>query len=256
MLFFLLLLFVLSPLPLLSSSSLAATVASVTDGDTIVLSDGTRVRYLGVNTPERGQPFYEEAKRLNAQLVGGKEVRLETGTPKRDFYGRLLAYVYVDDVLVNARLIAEGLGYLFVIDPMNREEEWLQLQKEAQGQAKGMWSTGIPGLLKITRVQADAEGDDRRNPNGEHVRICNVSDRPVALQEFSIRDEARHRYVFPEGTLAPGHTALLHSGRGRDNTTSRKQLTFYWGSGPVWNNDGDTASLFDPDGKLIRHYSK
>jgi len=248
---FLFLLFVLSSFPPFSSSALAATVTSVIDGDTIALSNGTRVRYLGVNTPEREQSFYEEAKRFNARLLSGKEVRLETGTVKRDGYGRLLAYVYVGEVLVNARLIAEGLGYLFVIDPLGREEEWLRLQQDAQKQAKGMWKDGVPGPLKITRVQADPKGDDRRNPNGEHVRICNVSDRPVTLQGFSIGDESRRRYVFPAGTLAPGHTALLHSGRGHNNTTNRKQLTFYWGAGPVWNNDGDTASLFDPDGKLI-----
>jgi micrococcal nuclease len=245
------LLFIFSSLPLFSSFALAATVTSVIDGDTVVLNNGTQVRYLGVNTPERGQPFYEEARQFNARLVSGKEVRLETGPVKRDVYGRLLAYVYVGDVLVNARLIAEGLGYLFVIDPLDREAEWAQLQKEAQRQAKGMWKDGVPGPLKIARVQADPKGDDRRNPNGEYVRICNVSDRPVTLQGFSIRDEARHRYVFSVGTLTPGHTALLRSGKGRDDTTNRKQLMFYWGSGPIWNNDGDTASLFDPEGKLI-----
>jgi micrococcal nuclease len=242
---------VLSLLLFFPSSALAATVTAVIDGDTISLSNGTKVRYLGINTPERGQPFYEEAKRFNARLVGGKDVRLETGPVKRDGYGRLLAYVYVGDVLVNARLIAEGLGYLFVIDPLGREAELLRLQKEAQKQTKGMWRDGIPGPLKITGVQADPKGDDRRNPNGEYVRICNVSDRPVALQGFSLGDESRRRYVFPAGTLAPGHTALLRSGKGRDNTTNRKQLTFYWDVGPVWNNDGDTASLFEPEGKLI-----
>jgi micrococcal nuclease len=223
----------------------------VIDGDTIVLNDGTKVRYLGVNTPERGQPFYEEAKRLNAQLVRGEEVRLEKKGKGSDGYGRVLAYVYVGDVLVNARLIAEGLGYLFVIGSLDRYDEWLRLQKNAQEQDKGMWrSGGISGPLRLTTVRADAGGDDRRNPNGEYVRVCNVSDRPINLRGFSIQDAARHRYTFPDGTLEPGYTALLLSGRGK-NSTRQGQLRFYWGTGPVWNNDGDTASLFDPDGNLI-----
>ncbi len=246
-----LLLFALSSFAPFSSPALAATVASVIDGDTVVLTDGTKVRYLGINTPERGQPFYEEAKRFNEQLVQGEEVRLENRRQGPDTYGRVLAYVYVGAVLVNARLIAEGLGHLFVIGSLDHYEEWLRLQKDAQEQRKGMWGQdGVPGPLRITTVHADAEGDDRRNPNGEYVRICSVSDTPVELHGFSIQDAARHRYIFPGGTLKPGYTALLLSGRGED-TERRGQLLFYWGSGPIWNNSGDTASLFDPDGKLI-----
>ena len=230
----------------------AATVAAVLDGDTIKLTDGTMVRYLAVNAPERGQPFYEEAKRYNERLVLGKTVRLETTRQQRDTYRRTLAYVYVGNTLVNAQLIAEGWGHLFVIDSFDRYHDWLQLQKHAQAQRKGMWRAGgVPGPLKITTVRADAEGDDRRNLNGEYVRICNVSDHLVELQGFSVQDASGQRYVFPEGQLDPGYTALLLSGKGRD-TTRRGQGVFHWGSArPIWNNDGDTAALFDPDGKLI-----
>ena len=249
---FAVLVFASSPFALFPLSSLAATVAVVFDGDTIQLADGTRVRYLGVNAPEHGQPFAEEAKRYNERLVLGKDVRLKTGEQERDAYHRVLAYVYVGDVLVNARLIAEGLGHLFVIGSLDHYNEWLQLQRDARAQHKGMWRTGgVPGPLKITTVHADAQGDDRRNPNGEYVRICNVGDRPVALHGFSIQDTGHHRYVFSTGTLEPGYTALLLSGRGHDRM-QRGQLLFYWGSGrPIWNNDGDTASLVDPNGKLI-----
>ena len=249
--FSLLFFFAFSPFSLFPFPVSASTVAAVIDGDTIMLTDGTRVRYLGVNTPEHGQPFYEEAKRYNERLVLHKEVRLEGNKPERDAFGRLLAYVYAGDVLVNARLIAEGLGHLFVIGSFDLYNEWLQLQKEAQAQHKGMWRPGgVSGPLLITTIHADAEGDDRRNPNGEYVRICNVSEGPVELKGFSIQDAAQHRYVFPGGILKPGYTVLLLSGRGED-TTRRGQLTFYWGAGPIWNNNGDTASLFDPDGKLI-----
>jgi micrococcal nuclease len=236
---------------LVALPSFAATVARVIDGDTIVLADGRKVRYLGVNTPERGQPFAEEARRYNERLVLHKEVRLEISRQSADTYGRVLAYVYVDDVLVNARLLAEGLGHLFVLDTLEPYEEWLQLQKAARAQRKGMWQAGgVSSPLKITTVQADAKGDDRRNPGGEYLRICNVSDSAVALRGFSIQDASHHRYVFPSGVLAPGYTAVLRSGRGQD-TIRRGQLVFYWGFGPIWNNDGDTASLFTPNGKLI-----
>lgn len=229
----------------------AATVASVTDGDTVRLSNGDAVRYLGINTPERGQPFYDEARRLNEKLVLGKEVRLEMNGRTRDHYGRLLARIYVGEVLVNARLVAEGLAHVYIMDAFDQAEEWIQLQKTAQGERKGMWRDGVSGPLRITRVNADAPGDDRRNPNGEYVRLCNVSDTPLDLTGFSVQDTARHRYVFPGGILEPGHVATLSSGQGRDTTSNPRSLTFHWGAGPIWNNDEDVASLFAPDGKSI-----
>jgi micrococcal nuclease len=228
----------------------AATVAAVIDGDTIRLDDGRTVRYLGVNTPERSQPFYEEAKRFNAQLASGKSVRLETRGRERDGYGRELAYVFAGNDLINAQLIAEGWGYIFLLEPLPQTDEWLRLQKTAQEQRKGIWRNGIQGPLKITTVHADAPGDDRRNPNGEYLRLCNVSNEPVALQGFSVQDAARHRFVFPSGTIPPGFTALLVSGD-RKRGVKRDQLVFYWGFGPIWNNDEDTASLFAPNGQQI-----
>jgi micrococcal nuclease len=249
------LLFIVSPFApflffLFPSVVSAATVAAVVDGDTIRLDDGRTVRYLGVNTSEYGQPFYEEAKRFNEQLVAGKPVRLETHGQERDRYGRELAYVFVDDVLINSQIVAEGWGYVFILQPLSKANEWLRLQKHAQDQRKGIWRDGLRGPLKITTVHANAKGDDRRNPNGEYLRLCNVSDRLVALQGFTVQDAARHRFVFPSGILAPGATALLVSGPGK-NRARRGQLVFYWGSGPIWNNDGDTASLFASSGELI-----
>jgi len=232
------------------SCSWAATVAAVIDGDTIRLEDGTTVRYLGVNTPEYGQPFYEEAKRFNEQLVIGKSVRLETRARKQDKYRRTLAYVFVDDVLVNLQIVATGWGHVFLLEPLPQDDEWLRLQKQAQDQHKGIWRDEVRGPVKITTVHADAKGDDQRNPNGEYLRLCNISDQPVGLQGFAVQDAARHRFVFPAETIPPGYTALVVSGSGY-NTTRRGQLILYWGAGPIWNNDGDVASLFDPEGKLI-----
>lgn len=229
----------------------AASVASVTDGDTVRLAIGDAVRYLGINTPERGQPFYDEARRLNEKLVLGKEVRLEMNGRARDRYGRLLARVYAGEVLVNARLVAEGLAHVYIMDAFDQAEEWIRLQKTAQAERKGMWRNGVPGPLRITRVNADAPGDDRRNPNGEYVRLCNVSDKPLDLTGFAIQDTARHRYVFPGGILKPGYVATLSSGQGRDTISNPRSLTFHWGAGPIWNNDEDVASLFDLNGKLI-----
>ena len=244
-------LFLVLFLLLISASSHAAQVTAVLDGDTIQLSNGQTVRYMGINTPEYGQPFAEEAKRYNEQLVLGKTVRVVPARHRPDAYQRMLAYVYVGKVLVNARLIAEGLAHVFVLDQFEQYEDWLRLQGDAQSRHKGMWQTGgVLGPLKITTVHADAKGDDRKNPNGEYVRICNVSLRPVELSGFVIKDNGPHRYVFPTASLQPGYTALVLSGPG-STTVRHGQYRFHWNAGAVWNNSGDTAFLFDPSGLLI-----
>lgn len=226
-----------------------ARVSEVLDGDTVRLSTGQTVRYFGLNTPEDGQPFAEQAKRYNEQLVLGKQVRVVAARPEPDGYQRRLAYVYVGDSLVNTRLIRAGWAHVFILDPLDQAEDWLRLQRDAQAAGRGIWQA-VEGPLKITLVRADAPGDDRVNPNGEYVRICNVSPQPVELTGFAVQDDQNHRYVFPSGRLRPGYTALLSSGPGR-NSVQDGLHRFHWGRGPVWNNSGDTAFLFDPRGRLI-----
>lgn len=90
-----------------------ATVVEVIDGDTIdVLLGGEthRLRYYGIDTPERDEKCYEEASQRNRELVG-TAVRLEADTSNEDEQGRLLRYVFTDEGLsVDAALVAEGLA--------------------------------------------------------------------------------------------------------------------------------------------------
>jgi len=86
-----------------------AIVTSVVDGDTIVLDSGETVRYIGIDTPESGECFGQEATEMNRQLVEGKTVILVGDVEQRDRYNRLLFYVIADGRFVNAELVR--LGY-------------------------------------------------------------------------------------------------------------------------------------------------
>lgn len=92
----------------------AATVTRVVDGDTIVVRLGTgreeRVRYIGIDTPEVGDPCAQAATDANARMVEGERIRLVRDVSERDRYGRLLAYVYRarDDLFVNEELVRQG----------------------------------------------------------------------------------------------------------------------------------------------------
>jgi micrococcal nuclease len=120
-----------------------ALVASVIDGDTVELVDGRRVRYLGIDTPEVGEYYADEATARNRDLVEGKTIELQRGSRERDEYGRLLRYVYVDGVFVNAELVAEGYATAYIFDPDDRYSQILvQLEQYARMREVGLWGTG------------------------------------------------------------------------------------------------------------------
>ena len=118
-----------------------ALVVRVIDGDTIELEDGLRVRYLGIDTPELGEPYGAEATTKNKQLVEGKIIELQRGNRDQDEYGRLLRYVYVNGVFVNAELVAQGYATAYIFDPDERYSQILvQLEQYAKMRERGLWA--------------------------------------------------------------------------------------------------------------------
>jgi len=227
-------------------------VAFVLDGDTIELADGRRVRYVGVNTPETGQPYAAEAKMLNELLVMGREVWLETDVQESDQYGRLLAYVWVGDVFVNLELVRQGYANAYALPPNVRyAEAFVQAEQEAREEERGLWvRADVP--VRITALHHDGPGSDRVAPNGEWVELTNEGDVPVDLSGYTLGDEGLHLYAFGAVVLTPGATVRIRSGRGVDTATE-----LYWGLAgeEVWDNDGDTAYLRDPTGAFVDHFS-
>lgn len=102
-----------------------ALVTKVIDGDTVELEDGRRVRYLGIDAPESNEPFYHVAKEKNRELVESKVVEMQAGERNVDEYGRLLRYVYIDGVFVNAELVAQGYAKSYIFDPNDRYSQIL-----------------------------------------------------------------------------------------------------------------------------------
>ncbi len=135
--------YVLSPDP--GDAFVNARVVRVIDGDTIELASGERVRYIGLDTPEMGELSEcgaQAATDLNRRLVEGKRVKLLRGPEDSDDFGRLLRYVFVDGIFVNAELVRTGHAIPRIYHP---EEPFgrlfAQIGQSAKAAGRGSWST-------------------------------------------------------------------------------------------------------------------
>ena len=115
-------------------------VVKVIDGDTIVVEGGYHVRYIGIDSPETDEFYYSEAKQMNADLIAGKKVRLESDITDKDKYGRLLRYVYVGDTFINAEMVRQGCAWSIAYPPDVKYQVYLEaMEKEARQLKRGVW---------------------------------------------------------------------------------------------------------------------
>jgi micrococcal nuclease len=145
--------------------SLPAAVVKVVSGDTIhVFVNGQveRVRYIGVESPspggggaDTGEPQGREALQFNRGLMNAKNVRLELDVQERDAEGRMLAYVWLGDLMVNAEMIARGFGQVVAEGPNVRHRETLlRRQEQARAAKLGIWKTAGPPAPAGARTPA------------------------------------------------------------------------------------------------------
>jgi micrococcal nuclease len=222
------------------------SVSDVIDGDTIELEGGQHVRFLEINTPEKGMKWSAEATAFTENAVSGG-VYLTRDSEDEDKYGRLLRYVFTDDSFVNAELVQQGLATVFIVGNDTKYADLMKcLEIEAKANKKGIWSSFNNYNITLF-VNYDAEGSDTENMNGEYVVITNNGNKAIDMTNWSIKDEATHIYTFENIELNTKDNLTLYTGSGQNLETE-----LYWNSkDPIWNNDGDTAFLFDENGDLI-----
>ena len=120
-------------------------VHRVYDGDTIELDDGRKIRLIGVDAPEvaspysREEPFGKQSKHYLEKLLLGEKVYIKIGSAQFDKYGRTLAYVYADDVLVNGRIIKDGWARAYLRFDYQYKDLFVAYEKEAKARGLGMW---------------------------------------------------------------------------------------------------------------------
>lgn len=228
----------------------------VIDGDTIEIANGEKVRLLGIDTPEKGQYLFSEAKERLERLIGGREILLLADRTERDKYDRLLRYVMLNRTeLVNLILVREGLASAYIIPPDDaHEQELLEAEEQARSKGLGIWKyMGVHDVfcVGIYYMRYNAMGDDRDNINDEYVEFRNKCEHAVGMEGWKVEDSSHNSYVFQPFTAAPKKTFKLHSGKGNDTGED-----LFWGSArPIWNNEDDRLAAWDAEGQLMLNYT-
>ena len=211
----------------------------VIDGDTIEVQSGGvtyRVRYIGMDTPEltdtrpEVRALAQEATRANESLVGSKTVLLEKDVSETDRYDRLLRYVYVGGLFVNAELVRLGYAQVATYPPDVKHQGLFQeLEREARQSGRGLWAgTPTPTLAPTPPLSPTTP-----TPTPTPIPIPTATPRPTpktAPAPLTLE-------ILPVTSVAPGGEATL---RARTAPLAACTITVYYASGP------STAQALDP----------
>lgn len=216
-------------------------VERVIDGDTIIV-DGENVRLLGINSPERGEDYYEEAKAFLEMVVLNKTVELRFGKDKTDKYRRKLAYVFLRGKNVNLEMVDEGYANFYF--PSGKDSYYdnaVRNWKHCIGNEKYLCEASDEECVVLKEFDY----------GGEIVILENICSSDVDLGGWEIKDEGRKRFVFGDFVLAAGKEVEIIVGEGVDSSEK-----LYWkGKTYVWTDTGDTLFLRDSEGKLVLYES-
>jgi endonuclease YncB( thermonuclease family) len=213
-------------------------VTSVTDGDTIKIGNQT-IRLLGINTPEKGEPYYQEAKEYLSSLILGEEIQLKYGKQKYDKYQRILAYVFLNNTLINIKLIEQGYAnpYFFEKEDFYYEKFILEWEK-CKIKNKNLCSSSS----SFCRHCIELKSFSQEQQFFEFKNVCNFS---CNLTSWTLHGQGRRKFNFPQVILSSNKSLFLIIG----NKTSSENI-LYWDEVPVFSKT-DSIYLRDELGKLV-----
>lgn len=220
------------------------TVTNVIDGDTVdvLLGDGTTVsvRYIGIDAPESGMMFYEESMKHNSDLVLNREVVLISDVSDTDYFRRLLRYVIVGDIFVNADLVNEGMAVAKDYPPDSACAPLLAAAIiPSRSSQIGIWEA-TPTLEPTGTTVAIIYVNKR----DEYVDIQNQGITDVDLSGWNLVSVTGNQSCPLSGVIKVGETLRIYAQNSPEGTG------YSCGhSSNIWNNEkSDPAVLYDSSG--------
>lgn len=198
------------------------SVERVIDGDTVVLENDQRLRLIGINSPEKGMPYYDISRMFLESRLKEKDVYLETtGT---DRYDRILGYLYADDENMNLELLKNGLAHLYYYEKDEKYEMMRSAEESARENDLGIWKDSKKKhcIELILLDYYDKKGEK------ETLILKNTCKEKI---DIIIKDDATHIF---DVTIEPG--------------TFKKEFK------NTFNDDSDTLYVWDKEGKLLLFY--
>ena len=199
----------------------------IIDGDTVVIN-GTSVRMLGINTPEKGERYYLEAKAYTESLVMNKTILIERRG--KDMYDRDLAYLFYNEENINSKLVEKGYANYYFPEG---EDNYYNFFVNS-------WEKCIAKNENLCKKSSDKCADCILVKNfgyDENLILYNSCDFDCNITGWSVKDEGRKRFVFDEFILKKNSQVTL---------TPEDFNQKY-----VWTNTGDTMFLRDSKGELV-----
>jgi endonuclease YncB( thermonuclease family) len=210
----------------------------VIDGDTVVVNKSS-FRLLGINTPERGEYLYAEAKKYTEELATNKSLTVET--KGKDRYDRELAYLYDGNKNINAEIVKEGYASYYF--PDGRDAHYLEFTEaweECLNKNKNLCEKSLDKCSSCIELK---EWDF----DNQEVVLYNKCSFDCSLNKWTIKDEGRKKFTFNNFTLKNLDSVSIIVGEGK-NTNEK----LYWKNQTyVWTYSGDSLFLRDAVGKLV-----
>jgi len=200
-------------------------VNRVIDGDTLICGNQT-IRLLGINTPEKKMPYYQEAKDYLKQIEN-KSVEILRDFEDTDKYDRKLRYIFYENELINAEILQEGLATSFMLEGLKYEDKFRNTENYAKNKGIRLWEKSHDECSSCINLL-------ELNYTEEYFAIKNNCDFDCNLEDWTVKDDANH--IFKLDNLNAG------------------EETRYYSKIKVWNDDKDRFFMRDETGKLITFY--